>query len=283
MILKAWDCYIFAIKIGIRSILRRHYLIGLKQMLFPVSYWRFPIFNVVLNNIERDKKIRILDIGSPKLLSLYLAIQCVHTVYATDLQDSDIFMRYNIHFRDYNPDIVENYIVEYQDARSLKYENEYFDVVYSISVLEHIPGNGDIAAMKEIRRVLKNEGKAIIEVPFTKEAKDEYMMQDIYDRSYIGEPVFYQRHYDKNTIRARLIDESKMHVEKIIITEERLPFEKYWSCVPNYLKIPFLWMEAIVSRMNHITRSYENVNGLEKAKYIYNGMNATLVLVKNKF
>jgi len=91
---KDWDCFKFGIKTGINSILSRHYLIGLKQLFFPISYWRFPIFNIALDNIEREKSIRILDIGSPKLLSLYLAIEYGHIVYATDLQDQEIFNRY---------------------------------------------------------------------------------------------------------------------------------------------------------------------------------------------
>ena len=176
----------------------------------------------------------------------------------------------------------DRYIVEFQDARCLKYPDGYFDLVYSISVIEHIPGDGDKEAVNEIRRVLKRKGKAIIEVPFAKMASDEYLKKDIYDRRYLSEPVFYQRHYDKKTIVSRLIDESKMDLENMIITIEKTPFEKYWSYVPKFLKIPFLWIEAVVSSMNHVSFVFESCQEMEKGRFENKGMNVTLILRKNR-
>lgn len=279
---KDWDCYKFGIKTGINSILSGHYLIGTKQLFFPISYWRFPIFNIALDNIEREKSIRILDIGSPKLLSLYLAIEYGHIVHATDLQDQEIFNRFQKHFSDHKSREKWKYIVEFQDARSLKYPDEYFDIVYSISVLEHIPDDGDKEAVNEIQRVLKRKGKAIIEVPFAKIAVDEYLKTDVYDRKYLSKPVFYQRQYDKNTIVSRLIDESKMDLVNMIITIETIPFEKYWSFVPKYLRIPFLWLEPFVSSLNHFSSTLKSWHEIEKKAFEKKAMNATLILRKNR-
>ena len=86
-----WDCYRFGIKTGIKSVMKGNGVIGFKQSMFPISYWRFPIFGIVLDNLRRKGRGTILDIGSPKLLSLYLAIECKWVVYATDLQDQQIF------------------------------------------------------------------------------------------------------------------------------------------------------------------------------------------------
>lgn len=51
------------------------------------------------------------------------------------------------------------------DLTSLKFENNTFDFVISNHVLEHIPN--DLDAMKEIFRVLKSGGQAILQVPFS--------------------------------------------------------------------------------------------------------------------
>lgn len=52
------------------------------------------------------------------------------------------------------------------DARDLSiFENDFFDVVYSSQVFEHIPIDGRGLAMKEISRVLKNNGLMIAVVP----------------------------------------------------------------------------------------------------------------------
>jgi SAM-dependent methyltransferase len=276
-----WDCFRFAVKTGIKSLLCGHVLIGLKQLLFPISYWRFPVFNITLKNIKREKPIKILDIGSPKLLSLYLAIQCGNMVYATDLQDQEIFSRFYKHFLDHKQTKKSQYVVEYQDARALTYPDEFFDVVYSLSVLEHIPDDGDKEAAREIGRVLKKRGKAIIEIPFADSPRNEYMSKNIYDRQYIGKPIFYQRHYDEKTVFSRLVNESGLELEKTVLTMEKAAFEKYWMRVPKYFRIPFLWLEPFFSNLNHYFCNLEDWQRMKETRVSKKGMNITLVLRKN--
>lgn len=50
------------------------------------------------------------------------------------------------------------------DIHTLPFGDENFDLVLCNHVLEHV--RDDIAAMKEIRRVLKTGGRAILQVPF---------------------------------------------------------------------------------------------------------------------
>ena len=56
--------------------------------------------------------------------------------------------------------------IRYADATSLNYADNMFDVIIANHILEHIPQ--DIKAMKELQRVLKNDGVAILQVPYSK-------------------------------------------------------------------------------------------------------------------
>lgn len=51
------------------------------------------------------------------------------------------------------------------DAKKLPYKDESFEVVILADVLEHIPTRDRVKSLKEIRRVLKTNGKLIITVP----------------------------------------------------------------------------------------------------------------------
>lgn len=55
--------------------------------------------------------------------------------------------------------------VMFSDARKLPFDNESFDMVIANHIMEHIPE--DTIAMKEILRVLKPGGRAIVQIPFS--------------------------------------------------------------------------------------------------------------------
>jgi SAM-dependent methyltransferase len=50
------------------------------------------------------------------------------------------------------------------DARRLPFPDESFDVVFSYSVLQHLRKEDVLAALREVRRVLKPGGRALIEM-----------------------------------------------------------------------------------------------------------------------
>ena len=53
------------------------------------------------------------------------------------------------------------------DGRSLPFKNRSISVISCISAIEHIPGNGDIQASREIGRVLEPNGLCIISFPLS--------------------------------------------------------------------------------------------------------------------
>ena len=248
--------FTFGVSVGLRSIFRGHFKIGLKRVIHPVSYWRYPVFNLVKKYVKHQENLSVLDIGSPKLLALYLAISKKFNVISTDIQDPEIFSVWLKYYNDYliSPSKREDrssFRPEYQDARALSYPDNYFDMVYSISVIEHIPGDGDSVAIKEVARVLRPGGSAIIEVPFSDKKYNSFVSKNVYDRQFSGHPIFYQRHYDCNSIYDRIIYPSELSVEEMYIFKERLPFEGNISRLPIYCQIPLLFLSAVISKFNH--------------------------------
>ncbi|MBK8711908.1 MAG: methyltransferase domain-containing protein [Niastella sp.] len=66
-----------------------------------------------------------------------------------------------------------------EDARAFQFENHSFDIVIANHVLEHIPQ--DAAAMKEMYRVLKAGGRAILQVPYSVEIPGTIETPGIHD------------------------------------------------------------------------------------------------------
>jgi len=262
--------FFFGVGVGLRSILRGHLKVGLKRVVHPVSYWRYPVFSLLKQYVAQQNNLKVLDIGSPKLFALYLAVKKKFTVVATDLQDTEIVSVWLKYYNDYIMPMSYNsadnklFIPEYQDARKLTYPDNYFDIVYSVSVLEHIPDVGDLVAMREIARVLRPGGTAIIEVPFSQDEHDTFVSKDVYEREFSKEPIFYQRHYDRKSVYDRIIHPSGLLLENVCIFKEKLPFELFLSRIPRYCQIPFLFFSAFISKLNHKVLNYNSIAMLSK-------------------
>ena len=70
-------------------------------------------------------------------------------------------------------------LVQKQDATNFTFADESFDMVIGNHILEHIPD--DAKAMKEIYRVLKPGGKAILQVPYSESIPATFETKDIND------------------------------------------------------------------------------------------------------
>ncbi|MBN2174964.1 MAG: methyltransferase domain-containing protein [Bacteroidales bacterium] len=74
---------------------------------------------------------------------------------------------------DINPDMV----MEQMDITGIQYPDDTFDAIICNHVLEHIPE--DRKAMKELYRVLKPGGWAILQVPFSKISQETFEVPEI--------------------------------------------------------------------------------------------------------
>jgi SAM-dependent methyltransferase len=244
--------YGFALSAGLRAILAGLFTEGFKLLLSPVGYWRFLPNAVVLEEFSKlSGNVQVLDASSPKLLSLLLAARSEGKVYATDLNDEKIFTRWQ---RLATALGYGNYHVEYQDARHFAYPDESFDLIYSISVIEHIPGSGDADALTEFRRVLKPGGRIVVEVPYRRQRTEKFAHYDS-KGDQLGSPQFYERHYDAAWLRERL-EIPGLGVTRKMILGERLPLDPWIASdrLPRPVRIVILPFEPVLAALNYWAR-----------------------------
>lgn len=79
------------------------------------------------------------------------------------------------------------YVQEKMDIQKINYPNNTFDLIYCSHVLEHVPD--DTKALKELYRVLKPNGKAIILVPI------DHSLKETYEDPTINTPDLRLKHY----------------------------------------------------------------------------------------
>jgi SAM-dependent methyltransferase len=149
---------------------------------------------------------RVLDLASPKLLALWLAENSGAEVVATDAWDEEIETWWQlVSAADPRGRRFDGLTLEVADGTALPYQSGEFDAAYSVSVIEHIPGNGDAAAMAELERVLRPGGTLALTFPFREHFEEESVHHDLYGQRYQGEPIFFQRHYSLDAVQRRLL------------------------------------------------------------------------------
>jgi len=217
------DLHLFGLWLGART-LPSAPVAGLKSLVLPVEYIRCAETRYILQHLDLRQGQRVLDIGSPKLLSLFLAARVRAQVHATDLVDY-FFRRYDVYSHvALGPDR-SRYHMGREDARELTYPAAHFERVFSISAIEHIPDDGDSRAVGEIARVLAPGGIACLTVPWSDQGYLEEFKRrgdpDAYWAPGDGDSVFFQRAYDRETLEQRLVRPSGLRLLDLSFWGER--------------------------------------------------------------
>lgn len=216
------DLFRYGFRIGMHLAAAGRWNRGLRYLIRPIPYWRSLEYRLVWNEAGFLRNDRVLDIGSPKLLSIYLAERVGAEVFATDIED--YFLEEYSFLRAARGISPGRFHVEVEDGRKLSYPDDSFSRVYAISVVEHIPDGGDAECLREIGRVLQPGGKALITVPFWPTSKDEYRSPNFYwagsSRQADGGRVFFQRRYSENDLYARLVNPSRLELKEMVFVGE---------------------------------------------------------------
>jgi len=188
----------------------------------PMNYVRIIEAPLTLSLIDLKKEYKILDISSPKFLSLYLGVNGFPEITISDVDDYFIedFKIYAKNFR-FSPRI------EAFDATNIPFGDNSFDRVFSISALEHVADNGDREIAEEVARILKSDGIFVITAPASNSYSEEWLKEkNFYWPTKIREDgrAFFQRRYDEKSIRKRF-GSIGFRIEDIIFIAER-PIEE---------------------------------------------------------
>lgn len=195
--------------------------VSLYQLLFwPMDSTRYLEFDFVWHALSNTGSIgRYLDVSSPRLLPLILlekrhelTIELINpdtkdlTVTANLIKAAGFADRCNLH----------NCLIE-----AVPFAVQTFDVISSISVVEHIPQ--DTEAIQKMWDLLKPGGRLILSVPCAAEAIEQYRDSNDYgllDTDKEGF-VFFQRLYDDNLLQKRIFSITGKPVRYVIYGEKK--------------------------------------------------------------
>ena len=202
--------------------------LGLRRLIAGIGYWRSIEYQLVISNMELEKQDTILDIGSGQSpFPVFLASKG-HKITVTDVDIHSI----NAQLKWAKKHSLNDFVAELNDVTKLTYDENTFDKVLATSVLEHIEGDGDTKATKEIARVLKPDGTVFITLPFATEFA-EYDGKD--------------RWYDERALEKRVVKPSALEIVRKEYYEEAIPFSKCFHQIPLLVRALFLWLQPILS------------------------------------
>jgi SAM-dependent methyltransferase len=179
--------YRLSVGLGFRYLLRHGYLReAVIRVLVPLEPSRYLELPWALRALAARPGQRVLDLASPKLMAVALARDGVE-VLSVDLFEAEIAT-----WRRLAPDVR----FEVADGRALPFADATFDHAYSVSVLEHVEGDGGAQALRELARVVRPGGRVVVTLPFAEQAREEWRDEQLYGEGADGRS-FFQLWYDE--------------------------------------------------------------------------------------
>lgn len=238
-----------------------------------LSYERCAELPYILQKLQPKfkEKLNFLDIGTggESPLPTYLLLHTDWNIYCIDkfnwVQKQKYFARKLV------PDSVIKtrfHIIE-KDFLVEKFEENQFDVITNISVIEHFEGETDSIAMKVSAQLLKPHGIYILTTLINEGYfKEFYINGKVYgEQSEANHKVFWQRHYDTKTVQERLIKPSGLkEVDRIYFGDYGYRFYEKFLKLPELLKplkILYSWAIPFFAKKylnyNDIPISYDDM------------------------
>lgn len=229
---------------GLRLLFKR-VPIGLNYFLTPVNIVRYFEFSFAFDNIPISAKT-FLDVGSPRLFSLYMAKKYSSSVIHIINPDLNDIKESNTIVHALNLSNIHTYC---SGVDTLSQSNVKYHCIWSISVIEHISnGYDDTVAVQLMYNSLANGGRLILTFPVDRQFHNEYRDHIYYrignSNSY-GEDntkYFFQRFYDKESIWQRILKPIKQEPKNIRWFGEINPgkfaqYERCWALKGHYCSV----------------------------------------------
>ncbi|MFT6603871.1 MAG: SAM-dependent methyltransferase, partial [Bacteriovoracaceae bacterium] len=138
---------------------------------------------------ENLHKMKVLDVSSPHQMSMLL--------HGTD---NDLLRINTDPKEEFLIDHRDNLRFKFEDATALTLSDNEFDLVYSISVIEHIHAKY-LLAIKEMVRVLKPGGHLYLSFPLDAEYSEVWLDYEDYPGQFTKDgKYFFQYNFNKETI-----------------------------------------------------------------------------------
>jgi SAM-dependent methyltransferase len=273
--------YFFGLGVGLANVAHNGLRLGLKKTIGKISqpvnyYTRFPEYHYFGEAIQKfidaaplDRPIKILDIGSPKLLGIYFAAKTRADLLLTDISELNVD-EYKVLWEGIKPKAKGSATFLLEDARALKMPDEDVDVVFSMSVVEHIWGEGgDSTAIEEMMRVLKPGGLLVLSVPFGPQfvAQQRVGLAEAVRDTKNEKAYFFQRVYNPEAFQTRIVDHAR-GLEKITFTtilRKNLWTHRAFAALGENGRAAVGFVNPVLSRL--INRSREGMDASFQVDY----------------
>lgn len=222
------NLFVYSVAMGIKALANGKFTKEVfKRILCPMDpsrYYEFPATLKAISGYIKPNS-RILDISSPKLLTYYLANKYQQANFvSSDIQPKELDSWKKAFGELKNMKLIR------ADARKLKFQNNSFDLVFSISVIEHVVDDkrkralGDMEFVSEVGRVLKKGGIFLFTTNVADKADLLYKNNDIYGINDVNSKNFFSRVYSKDSLYKRIIIPSRLKLMYSEVCKYRLPF-----------------------------------------------------------
>lgn len=215
--MRGWgEPYRASLELGLRQLARRRHLReAVVRVVVPMDPSRYLEIPWALRRLGATAGDRVLDLASPKLFCVVLARHGVRVTSVDQLAEE--IEKWREIARD-----EPNLELRVGDGRALPFDDESFDHATSISVIEHVGGDGgDADALRELARCVRPGGQIVLTLPHAPVAWTEYRAASAYvdegERDADGR-VFFQRWYDDEELE-RLVGavDSVRVVERAVV------------------------------------------------------------------
>lgn len=197
-----WYVVQLAMKLWLQSRLQGEF--RNKILAYPMDSVRYFEFDFIWKSITKKPLGVYLDLSSPRLFPALLLEKMPDAVaFLVNPNGNDLQMTHNListlRLDDrctFIQTVVEN----------LDFPDEKFETITSISVIEHIPDNGDLQAVTKLWKMLRFGGRLFLTVPCASEATIEYIDFNEYGLLVPDKDnyVFGQRFYNEEVLNERI-------------------------------------------------------------------------------